>query len=67
MSGDIVNLKRFRKTKAKQAAEGNAAANRQKFGRAKAEKQLQKLTSEQLAKKLDQHQMAPDQPKKPDL
>jgi hypothetical protein len=38
MSADIVNLRRVRKAKARQAKEQNAEANRQKYGRTRAER-----------------------------
>ncbi|WP_292962663.1 DUF4169 family protein [Novosphingobium sp. UBA1939] len=37
--GDVVNLRLARKAKARDAAQGQAASNRAKFGRTKTEKQ----------------------------
>jgi hypothetical protein len=48
MSGDVVNLNRFRKAKARDDKTRQAAENRVKFGRTKAEKQ-QAAADERLA------------------
>ncbi len=40
MNGEVVNLRQFRKRKARTQAECEAADNRAKFGRKKSEKQL---------------------------
>jgi Domain of unknown function (DUF4169) len=53
MSGDVVNLNRFRKAKARDNKAKQAAENRVKFGRTKVEKQ-QAAAEDQLAvKRLD--------------
>jgi Domain of unknown function (DUF4169) len=53
--GEVVNLKRLRKIKARTQAEAEAAANRLTHGRAKAEKHLTKAEQEAAARKLDGH------------
>lgn len=52
---DIVNLKRARKLKAREAAETEAAAKRLQHGQSKAEKKLSKTEQEAAARKLDGH------------
>jgi hypothetical protein len=52
---DIINLRRVRKQKTRDGDEKKAALNRQKFGRTKAEKQLQKSEQQQAAQHLDSH------------
>jgi hypothetical protein len=54
MAADIVNLRQFRKTKARSDKEKSAAENRLLFGRTKADKQLTKTLNEKAAKALDQ-------------
>ena len=49
-----VNLARARKAKAKAGAAVQAAENRVKFGRTKAEKALSKTQAEKAARALDQ-------------
>jgi hypothetical protein len=53
--GDIVNLRRARKNKARSAAETEAAAKRLQHGQGKAEKKLSKAEQEAAARKLDGH------------
>lgn len=55
--GDIVNLNRFKKTKAREADAKQADANRVKFGRTKAEKKLGKAEKALSAKRLDGHKV----------
>lgn len=50
--GDVVNLNRFRKRKAREDAAKVAEANRLKFGRTRAEKEQQ---SKQRARELERH------------
>ena len=52
---EIVNLKAARKAKARTAKEAEAEANRQKFGRTKAEKQVEAAKAALAAKALDAH------------
>jgi hypothetical protein len=53
MTGDIVNLNRFRKARAKVDKAKLAAENRVKFGRTKAEKTKVAANEELAAKRLD--------------
>lgn len=46
MSGDVVNLKQFRKRKARDEKETRAEQNRISFGRTKAEKNLTRALNE---------------------
>jgi hypothetical protein len=50
---DVVNLNKFRKRKAKQAAEQGADTNRRLHGRTKAERQLELKTQQLLDAKHD--------------
>jgi len=52
---DPVNLNKFRKAKAKAEKEQAAKENRAKFGRTKAEKQLDKARAEKLSKLTEGH------------
>ena len=51
--GDVVNLNRFRKRKAREDAAKVAEANRVKFGRTRAEKERQ---SKERARELERHE-----------
>ncbi len=53
--GDIVNLKRVKKQKARAIRDTEAEANRAKFGQTKAEKQKSKAEAEIAARNLDGH------------
>ena len=53
--GDVVNLKLHRKRKDRAVKEEQAAENRAKFGRTKAEKALTEAERQKLAKDLDGH------------
>jgi hypothetical protein len=53
--GEMVNLKRLRKIKARTQAEAEAGANRLAHGRSKSEKKLTKAEQEAAARKLDGH------------
>jgi len=53
--GDIVNLRRVRKAKARLQTETEAAFSRAAHGRSKAEKKLTKSEQEAAARKLDGH------------
>lgn len=46
MSGDVVNLRQFRKAKARDEKERRAEQNRISFGRTKAEKDLTRVLNE---------------------
>lgn len=51
--GDVVNLRLARKAKARDTAQGQAASNRAKFGRTKAEKQRDALGAARAERLLD--------------
>jgi hypothetical protein len=53
--GNVVNLNRFKKQKARDTRASEADANRVKFGRTKAEKKLNEAEKELAARKLDGH------------
>ena len=50
---EIINLNRVRKARAKSEAEINAANNRVRFGRTRAEKEADRLEAERRKKELD--------------
>ncbi len=52
---DIVNLRTFRKQKARSGKEAEAEANRLKFGRTKAEKQREALEKARAEKHVEGH------------
>lgn len=54
MTGDVVNLRQFRKQKARTEKDRAADQNRISFGRTKAEKQLTKTLNDKASKALDQ-------------
>lgn len=54
MAADIVNLRQFRKQKARSEKDKAADANRLQFGRTKAEKTLTRTINEKAEKALDQ-------------
>ncbi|HEV7248543.1 MAG TPA: DUF4169 family protein [Shinella sp.] len=54
MSGDVVNLRQFRKQKARSDKEKQAEQNRATFGRTKAEKTLTRALNDKAEKSLDQ-------------
>lgn len=54
MSGDVVNLRQFRKKKARSEREQQAEQNRISFGRTKAEKDLTRTLNDKAEKMLDQ-------------
>jgi len=56
-----INLNRARKAKARAEAQATAAANRQKFGRTKAEKLNDTASVTRLGRKLDQARRGEDQ------
>lgn len=51
---NVVNFNKARKRRARQLAEQQAAANRVKFGRTKAEKRRDAAAAEEAQRKLDQ-------------
>ncbi|WP_454286585.1 DUF4169 family protein [Rhizobium arsenicireducens] len=54
MSADVVNLRQFRKIKARSEKERQAEQNRLSFGRTKAEKNLTDALNARAEKTLDQ-------------
>lgn len=54
---DIVNLRTFRKQKARSGKEAEAEANRLKFGRTKAEKQHEALEKARVEKHVEGHKL----------
>lgn len=52
---DVINLNRFRKRKKAAEKEAQAAENRAKFGRTKAEKERDKRARDELASHVDGH------------
>lgn len=54
MTGDVVNLRQFRKQKVRTEKDKAAEQNRISFGRTKAEKQLTKALNDKASKALDQ-------------
>ena len=60
---EIVNLRRARKAKARAADDAEAAENRARFGRPKAERQRRDAEAAMAAQRLDAHRRQP--PDKP--
>ena len=54
MTGDVINLRRARKAKARVEQDKKSAENRAYFGRSKAEKQRTEQTREKIKRELDQ-------------
>ncbi|MCM2294264.1 DUF4169 family protein [Allorhizobium sp. BGMRC 0089] len=65
MTGDVVNLRQFRKTKARAEKEKAAEQNRLTHGRTKMEKNLTKALNEKAKKDFDQSRLErePSSPK----
>ncbi|WJH40265.1 DUF4169 family protein [Aliirhizobium terrae] len=59
--GDVVNLRQFRKTKARSEKEKQAEQNRLSHGRTKDEKSLTTALNEKAEKKLDQGRLEKSQ------
>jgi hypothetical protein len=55
--GDVVNLRRARKDRARRDADSAASANRAAFGRTRAEKDGQRAVRNLEARKLDGHRL----------
>lgn len=55
MTGEVVNLRRVRKQRDRQAAEATAAQNRVRFGRSRAERELGDQQEARAARHLDGH------------
>jgi len=62
MSGDVVNLRQFKKQQARSEKDRQAEQNRISFGRTKAEKSLTRALNDKAEQALDQgHLEKPDQ------
>ncbi len=61
---DIVNLRRARKDKARRERESQAAANRLRFGRSKAQRAAADDAEARADRALDGKQLQPERPKK---
>ncbi|WEZ83114.1 DUF4169 family protein [Rhizobium sp. 32-5/1] len=59
MTGDVVNLRQFRKQKARSEKDRQAEQNRISFGRTKAEKMLTRALNDKAEKTLDQSKREP--------
>lgn len=59
MSADLVNLRQFRKRKAREEEEKAAEANRVEFGRTKAEKKLTETMNRKERRSHDQKRLQP--------
>jgi hypothetical protein len=57
MSGDVVNLRQFRKQKARSEKEKQAEQNRISFGRTKTEKDLTRARNEKTERDLAQRRL----------
>lgn len=55
--GDLVNLNRFRKDRARDEQKAKAAANRAAHGRTQAQKALEKARADKAARELDDHKL----------
>lgn len=53
MSGDVINLRQFRKDKARAEKDKRAVENRTKFGMSKAEKQKIKSDKDRIIRQVD--------------
>ena len=60
--GEIVNLRQFRKQKARAEAEKTAEQNRVSFGRTKAERELTEAERDKAARHVDGHRLDRDEP-----
>ncbi len=58
--GEIVNLRRARKEKERRDRDSEAAANRRRFGRTKAEKNLDRDAVERASRSHDSKRLEPD-------
>ena len=65
MGGDVINLRQFRKQKARTDKESQAEQNRITFGRTKAEKSLTKARNEKAEAQLDQGRLDQGRLEKP--
>jgi hypothetical protein len=66
MAGNVVNLNRFRKKKAREEKEKEAAINRARHGRTQAQKDLELADRERAAKALEGKRLEHDDPPRDD-
>ena len=66
MSGDVVNLRQFRKQKTRSEKEKQAEQNRISFGRTKAEKTLTRALNEKAEKSVEQGRLERPETTRPD-
>jgi hypothetical protein len=59
---EVVNLRRARKLKQREAAEAKAAANRLTHGQTKAQKKLKQAEQDASERHLDGHKRTPNEP-----
>ena len=59
--GDLVNLNKYRKTKQRREDDRQAAINREKFGRNKAETDRERLLRRQADQALEGNKLDPDE------
>lgn len=59
MSGEVVNLRRVRKTKARTDQADKAAENRVRFGRTLGDRQMQAESEAKALRHLDGHRLGP--------
>ncbi|MDD9943239.1 MAG: DUF4169 family protein [Myxococcales bacterium] len=53
--GEVINLNKYRKYRARVAAESTAAENRRKHGRSKADKEAERARADKAMRMLEQH------------
>jgi hypothetical protein len=58
---EIINLKRARKAKARSERDAQAAENRRRFGRPKAERELEEARQSLDERQLDAHRLRDDE------
>ncbi|ACP25823.1 hypothetical protein NGR_c20600 [Sinorhizobium fredii NGR234] len=65
MTGDVVNLRQFRKRQARTDREKQAEQNRISYGRTKSEKSVTSALNEKASRALDQGRLEPARPEAP--
>lgn len=60
--GEVINLRQARKARDRREKEASATENRARFGRTKAEKQVDTVSREQAERLLDGHRLDPAGP-----
>jgi hypothetical protein len=60
--GELVNLRRFRKSRVRDAEAAQAETNRVAFGRTRNERDLTKAERDLAERRLDSHRILDDQP-----